>query len=149
MVNTKKTTFKGRKNLFSLTSVLLAVMIAVFSAICFTGCGGTENEVNISQENLSEEQFKELIAGTWVYDNSVEFVFNSDGTGTSAVLDGAGNASFDFTYTVVKGEGASFTVTVTNNGSGDAMPYTAELSGDGESLNLINNIGNARVFEKQ
>ena len=108
-----------------LTFMMLAVTLVTFSA-----CG----------DKKKDEASKNPIIGSWKYDGGGNYVytFNEDGTGN---YDFGGN-KMEFTYELKDGSKISIIY------KGNTSPFETEYKIDGDTLNVIDSLGNDTIYKK-
>ncbi|MBR2785984.1 MAG: hypothetical protein IKD76_00515 [Clostridia bacterium] len=116
-------------------SILFVLLMAVL--VCgLTGCGDKKNDT--SKDNTKSNTEKVTLVGSWKYESgSYTYTFNEDGTGT---YDAAGT-KMEFTYTT---EGNKISILYTGNTS----PFETEYSINGDTLNVIDSLGNDTLYKR-
>ena len=110
------------KKVIKIIVLILLLCVIVFA---LTGCA-----------NKDEKESKKVdpIVGSWAYGSgSFTYVFNEDGTGTYA--------GRSFTYKI---EGDHISILY----DGDSVPFETEYHIDGDTLNVIDSLGNDTLYKK-
>ena len=110
-----------------ITSALVILMLAA-TVFVLTGCG----------ENGGGSTSSNPLVGSWKYSTGdYTYTFNEDGTGDY----NAAGTKMEFTYTT---EGSKISILYTGN----TVPFETEYSIEGDTLNVIDSLGNDTLYKK-